>query len=204
MEEDRKPPKANGGVATATAPAAAEAPASARGATADGPAGRPDKDKAAAPEQGKGPEAPAAGKPPSAEASASARGATADGSGGRQGDAPAARQQGQEAPSGKQGAPPPAQVISLSAMKEMSISALTKIAKELDIAGATGMRKQELIFEILRVRAEKSGNIFSEGVLETLPDGFGFLRARRYGGRVGRQAGRCAGRQAAGPGGTVG
>jgi transcription termination factor Rho len=74
----------------------------------------------------------------------------------------------------------PAQSISLSAMKEMSISALTKIAKELEIAGATGMRKQELIFEILRVRAEKSGNIFSEGVLETLPDGFGFLRAPDY------------------------
>jgi transcription termination factor Rho len=74
----------------------------------------------------------------------------------------------------------PAQTISLSAMKEMSISALTKIAKELEIAGATGMRKQELIFEILRVRAEKSGNIFSEGVLETLPDGFGFLRAPDY------------------------
>ena len=65
-------------------------------------------------------------------------------------------------------------------MKEMNISALTKIAKELDIAGATGMRKQELIFEILRVRAEKSGNVFSEGVLETLPDGFGFLRAPDY------------------------
>ena len=65
-------------------------------------------------------------------------------------------------------------------MKEMSISALTKVAKKLDIAGATGMRKQELIFEILRVRAEKSGNIFSEGVLETLPDGFGFLRAPDY------------------------
>jgi transcription termination factor Rho len=77
-------------------------------------------------------------------------------------------------------APTPAQTISLSAMKEMNISALTKIAKELDIAGATGMRKQELIFEILRVRAEKSGNIFSEGVLETLPDGFGFLRAPDY------------------------
>jgi len=74
----------------------------------------------------------------------------------------------------------PAQSISLSAMKEMSITALTKIAKDLDIAGATGMRKQELIFEILRVRAEKSGNIFSEGVLETLPDGFGFLRAPDY------------------------
>src|SRR5207244_6008176 len=81
---------------------------------------------------------------------------------------------------GQQGDKPPAQTISLSAMKEMSISALTKIAKELEIAGATGMRKQELIFEILRVRAEKSGNIFSEGVLETLPDGFGFLRAPDY------------------------
>jgi transcription termination factor Rho len=74
----------------------------------------------------------------------------------------------------------PAQTISLSAMKELNIAALTKVAKELDIAGATGMRKQELIFEILRVRAEKTGNIFSEGVLETLPDGFGFLRAPDY------------------------
>jgi transcription termination factor Rho len=82
-----------------------------------------------------------------------------------------------------QTAPPaqtPAQTISLSAMKEMSIAALTKIAKDLDIAGATGMRKQEVIFEILRVRAEKSGAVFSEGVLETLPDGFGFLRAPDY------------------------
>jgi transcription termination factor Rho len=62
----------------------------------------------------------------------------------------------------------------------MSIAALTKIAKDLDIAGATGMRKQAVIFEILRVRAEKSGAVFSEGVLETLPDGFGFLRAPDY------------------------
>jgi len=65
-------------------------------------------------------------------------------------------------------------------MKEMSIAALTTIAKDLDIAGATGMRKQEVIFEILRVRAEKSGAVFSEGVLEALPDGFGFLRAPDY------------------------
>ena len=65
-------------------------------------------------------------------------------------------------------------------MKEMSIGDLTKIAKQLDVPGATGMRKQELIFQILRCRAEKSGNLFSEGVLETLPDGFGFLRAPNY------------------------
>jgi transcription termination factor Rho len=62
----------------------------------------------------------------------------------------------------------------------MSVSALTKVARDLDIPGATGMRKQELIFEILRARAEKSGLIFSEGVLEVLPDGFGLLRAPDY------------------------
>src|SRR5437763_1142759 len=62
----------------------------------------------------------------------------------------------------------------------MSVGALTKIAKQLEVPGATGMRKQELIFEILKARAEKSGLIFSEGVLETLPDGFGFLRAPDY------------------------
>jgi transcription termination factor Rho len=65
-------------------------------------------------------------------------------------------------------------------LKDMSISKLTQIAKELDIAGATGMRKQEIIFKILQAQTEKSGLIFSEGVLETLPDGFGFLRAPDY------------------------
>ncbi|MDP1569833.1 MAG: transcription termination factor Rho [Vicinamibacterales bacterium] len=65
-------------------------------------------------------------------------------------------------------------------MKELGVTGLTKIARDLDIPGATGMRKQELIFEILRARAEKSGLIFSEGVLEVLPDGFGFLRAPDY------------------------
>jgi transcription termination factor Rho len=71
-------------------------------------------------------------------------------------------------------------VLDLSTLKEMSITELTKIGKDLDVPGATGMRKQELIFEILRARTEKSGLIFSEGVLETLPDGFGFLRAPDY------------------------
>jgi transcription termination factor Rho len=70
--------------------------------------------------------------------------------------------------------------LDLSTLKEMSVSSLTKVARDLDIAGSTGMRKQELIFEILRARAEKSGLIFSEGVLEVLPDGFGFLRAPDY------------------------
>src|SRR5687767_13546021 len=62
----------------------------------------------------------------------------------------------------------------------MGVTELTKVAKQLDVPGASGMRKQELIFEILRSRAEKSGLLFSEGVLETLPDGFGFLRAPDY------------------------
>ena len=72
------------------------------------------------------------------------------------------------------------QTLDLSTLKEMSTTALTKIARDLEIPGATGMRKQELIFEILRARAEKAGLIFSEGVLEVLPDGFGFLRAPDY------------------------
>ena len=68
----------------------------------------------------------------------------------------------------------------LSALKELSVAELTKVARELDIPHATGLRKQELIFEILRARAARAGHIFSEGVLEVLPDGFGFLRAPDY------------------------
>jgi transcription termination factor Rho len=70
--------------------------------------------------------------------------------------------------------------LNLADLKEMSISKLTSIAKGMDVPGATGMRKQELIFKVLAAQTEKSGLIFSEGVLETLPDGFGFLRAPEY------------------------
>ena len=70
--------------------------------------------------------------------------------------------------------------LNLADLKEMSISKLTNIAKGMDVPGATGMRKQELIFKVLAAQTEKSGLIFSEGVLETLPDGFGFLRAPEY------------------------
>ena len=62
----------------------------------------------------------------------------------------------------------------------MNIRALTEIARELDVPGATSMRKQDLIFQILKAHAERTGVLFSEGVLETLPDGFGFLRAPDY------------------------
>jgi len=71
-------------------------------------------------------------------------------------------------------------MLNLAGLKDMSISELTHIAKEMGIEGATGLRKQELIFKVLAAQTEKSGLIFSEGVLETLPDGFGFLRAPEY------------------------
>jgi len=74
----------------------------------------------------------------------------------------------------------PADVLKITDLKDMSIQKLTHIAKELTVAGATGMRKQELIFQILKAQTELSGFIFSEGVLEVLPDGFGFLRAPDY------------------------
>jgi transcription termination factor Rho len=65
-------------------------------------------------------------------------------------------------------------------LKEKTNSELTSIARDLNVVGASGLRKQELIFKILEAQTEKSGLIFAEGVLEVLPDGFGFLRAPDY------------------------
>src|SRR6059058_3138327 len=79
-----------------------------------------------------------------------------------------------------QGQPRRGEGLNIGELKEMSIQKLTTIAKDLNVAGATGMRKQELIFQILKAQTEQSGFIFSEGVLEVLPDGFGFLRAPDY------------------------
>ncbi|MBA3884737.1 MAG: transcription termination factor Rho [Acidobacteria bacterium] len=70
--------------------------------------------------------------------------------------------------------------MNINDMKDMSIQKLTQAAKDLNVEGATGMRKQDLIFQILRAQTEQSGFIFSEGVLEVLADGFGFLRAPGY------------------------
>ncbi|MBZ5543861.1 MAG: transcription termination factor Rho [Acidobacteriia bacterium] len=72
------------------------------------------------------------------------------------------------------------EVLDIAKLKEMNITTLTQVAKDLSVVGATGMRKQELIFKILQAQTEKNGLIFSEGVLECLPDGFGFLRAPDY------------------------
>jgi len=70
--------------------------------------------------------------------------------------------------------------LNIGELKDMSIAKLTQVAKDLNVTGASGMRKQELIFQILKAQTEQSGFIFSEGVLEVLPDGFGFLRAPDY------------------------
>ncbi len=65
----------------------------------------------------------------------------------------------------------------LAELKQKTIADLNEVARELKIEGAANLRKQELIFAILQAQTEKNGVIFGEGVLETLPDGFGFLRA---------------------------
>jgi transcription termination factor Rho len=67
--------------------------------------------------------------------------------------------------------------MNLKELKEKKIGDLVQIGKDLKLEGAAGMRKQDLIFAILNATAEKNGAIFGEGVLEILPDGFGFLRA---------------------------
>ena len=73
-----------------------------------------------------------------------------------------------------------AETLDIRALKEMKLPDIAKLAKEHGVENATGMRKQDLIFAILQAQTEKSGLIFSEGVLECLPDGFGFLRAPEY------------------------
>jgi len=65
-------------------------------------------------------------------------------------------------------------------LKDQKISKLTQMAKKLNIQGAAGMKKQELIFALLQAQIEQDGLIYGEGTLEILPDGFGFLRAPNY------------------------
>jgi transcription termination factor Rho len=67
--------------------------------------------------------------------------------------------------------------MNLVELKKMKISELTTMAKDFSIEGATGMPKQELIFSLLQAHSDQNGLIYGEGVLEILPDGFGFLRA---------------------------
>jgi transcription termination factor Rho len=70
--------------------------------------------------------------------------------------------------------------MTISELKEHNIAELGKLARGLDIGGTSGLRKQDLIFKILQAQSEKEGHIFAEGVLEILPDGYGFLRSPDY------------------------
>jgi transcription termination factor Rho len=95
-------------------------------------------------------------------------------------DAPAAPSEAAVPPRPAPTEAPEGDRLDLAELKEMSILKLAQVAKTLEITGAASMKKQELVFQILRAQAEKEGLIFSEGVLEVLPDGFGFLRAPEY------------------------
>lgn len=72
------------------------------------------------------------------------------------------------------------QKLDIEKLKSLKISELNKVARELNVNGASSLRKQDLIFKVLQAQTEKAGLIFGEGVLETLPDGFGFLRSPNY------------------------
>jgi len=70
--------------------------------------------------------------------------------------------------------------LNLKVLKEKKISELAQLARDFNVEGGSTMRKQELIFAILQAQTEQNGFIYGEGVLEILPDGFGFLRAPDY------------------------
>ena len=70
--------------------------------------------------------------------------------------------------------------LDIKELKEMKITELNKLARELNINGISGLRKQDLIFKVLQAQAEKEGLMFGEGILEILPEGFGFLRSPNY------------------------
>jgi transcription termination factor Rho len=70
--------------------------------------------------------------------------------------------------------------MTIAELKEKNITELSRIARSLEVSGASGLRKQDLIFRILQTQSEKEGHIFAEGILEILPDGYGFLRSPDY------------------------
>ncbi len=70
--------------------------------------------------------------------------------------------------------------LDIEKLKSLKMSELNKVARDMRINGIANLRKEELIFKVLQAQTEKDGLIFGEGVLETLPDGFGFLRSPNY------------------------
>ncbi len=79
---------------------------------------------------------------------------------------------------GADGKPP--KNLDIAVLKRMTILELTKLTKEMAIEGISGLKKQDLIFKVLQAQAEREGNMFGEGVLEILQEGFGFLRSPNY------------------------
>ena len=77
-------------------------------------------------------------------------------------------------------AQPPAKQLDVTQLAKMTIAQLGEIAKELKLEGVSGLRKQEMIAKILEGQLKANGMIYDEGVLEILPDGFGFLRSQDY------------------------
>ena len=75
---------------------------------------------------------------------------------------------------------PAGKTVHIEELKEMKMVELTKIAHDMDIQGAGGLKKQDLMFKILQAQAEKEGLMFGEGTLEILTEGFGFLRSAEY------------------------
>ena len=71
-------------------------------------------------------------------------------------------------------------VLNLSDLESMNLSELRAYAQEINITGISNLKKQDLIFRLLQAQAEQQGNIFAEGVLETVEDGHGFLRQQRF------------------------
>lgn len=75
---------------------------------------------------------------------------------------------------------PGGKTVNIEDLKEMKMGELTKLARDMDVQGASSLKKQELIFKILQAQAEKEGLMFGEGTLEILSEGFGFLRSAKY------------------------
>jgi transcription termination factor Rho len=194
-EAPESPPSADAGTpepsaeAQANGASAAEVPVAAAAAPAAGAPPRPERSER--PERGnrdRGERGERADRPPRQEAAPRGEGqarpegaARAEGGGQRQDGGGQRPEGGRPEGGGRQDQRQPrGQGLNITELKDKSIQQLTQIAKDLTVAGATGMRKQELIFQILKAQTEQSGFIFSEGVLEVLPDGFGFLRAPDY------------------------
>src|SRR5882672_9204925 len=75
---------------------------------------------------------------------------------------------------------PSGKTVNIEELKDMKMAELSKIARDLDVQGASTLKKQDLIFKILQAQAEKEGLMFGEGTLEILSEGFGFLRSNKY------------------------